>query len=99
MLGVYFFALPPIFRAGCVLPAPSTVHVLLQLTVFQFSRAVQFWMLQSGSGDRPYDPLLALLWVVAYHPPTLSIQCVCLLIVHADIRSLPIPISPVHFHV
>jgi hypothetical protein len=53
------------------------------LFVFQFCRAVQFWMLLTGSGDEFCDPLPSLLRGVAYCPPALSLHClscVCLLI-------------------
>jgi hypothetical protein len=44
---------------------PSTVCVWLKFTVFQFSWAVWFLVLLSGSRDQVSDPLPALLWRIA----------------------------------
>jgi hypothetical protein len=80
---VYFFATSPFSGAGCVPPTPPlSVFYYSLLFVFQFCRAVWFWMLLSGSGDDLCDPIPTL--GVAYHLPALSLHClsyVCLLIV------------------
>jgi hypothetical protein len=43
------------------------------LLVFQFCRAVWFWVLLTGSGGELCDPLPALLQGVAYYLPALGI--------------------------
>jgi hypothetical protein len=72
-LGVYFFAPPPFSGAGSVfhlLPSLSMLDYNM-LFVFQFCRAVWFWMLLFGSGDHLCDPLPALLRGMAYCLPAL----------------------------
>jgi hypothetical protein len=57
-------------------------------------------VLLTGSGDELCGLLSVLLQAVAYHPPTVSLHAlpaICLLIVCAEISSLPLPHSPVHF--
>jgi hypothetical protein len=63
------------------------------LFVFQFCRAVPFWMVLSGSGDPLCDPLPALLWGVSYCLPALSLHCLsCVYLLrvwHWEFSSLP----------
>jgi hypothetical protein len=75
VLGVYFFAPLPFSGAVSVFHQPPLVSVFYDgsLFVFQFCRAVRFWVLLTISGDDPCDPLPALLWGVAYHPPAVSL--------------------------
>jgi hypothetical protein len=57
-------------------------------------------VLLTGSGDKFCGSLSALLQPVAYHPSTVSLPAfpsVCLLIVHMEISSLPLPPSLVCF--
>jgi hypothetical protein len=69
VLRVYFFVLLPFFRAG--LAFYTTLCCLFYynlLFIFQFCRAVWFWMLLSGSEDDVCDllPSLLQLWVIGY---------------------------------
>jgi hypothetical protein len=76
--GVFFLSLPSFSVPGSVFHPPSLLSMLdySLLFVFQFCRAVWFWILLSGSRDQFCDPLPALLWWVAYQSPsTVSLHC------------------------
>jgi hypothetical protein len=77
LLGVYFFAPPSFSGAGSVFHPPHLLSMLdySLLFIFQFCRGVQFWMLFPGSGVQLCNLLPALLWGVAYQPPSLSLHC------------------------
>jgi hypothetical protein len=54
----------------------------------------------TGSGDELCGLLSSLLQAVAYNLPTVGLAAfpaICLLIVHVEISSLPLPPSPMHF--
>jgi hypothetical protein len=74
-LGAYFSALPPFSGPGSVFHQPPLLSMCYDdaLFVFQFCRAIRFWMLLTGSEHELCDPLPALLWRVAYRLPALHL--------------------------
>jgi hypothetical protein len=103
LLGACLFALPPFSGAKSVIHQSSpllSVCCDALLFVSQFCRGVWLWVLLTGSGDELCGLLLALLQAVAYHLPAVGLPTFptfCLLIVHAEISSLPLPPFLMHF--
>jgi hypothetical protein len=103
LLGAFFFAPSPLPWARsviCQLHPPIPLPLLLaccdgSLFVPQPCRAIWLCVLFIGPGDEPCGPPPALLQAVAYHPPAVgppAFPVVCLLIIPAEISSLPLPL-------
>jgi hypothetical protein len=89
----YFFAPPPFCGAGSVYCQPPLLSVCYDSSLFfSFVGQFGFSLAQEKSSVIPYLPCFQE-WLMPSHSPPSRLSSVCLLIIHTEVSSLPLPLS------